>query len=641
LQGARGSKKENIIGCLTIKMATGIGTAKCIVATTAISKNITSKPTSNQSSHFSVKKLFYFAISLLIAVSFYLGNLARSHLISRTATRFDSCETASAAFISQARHVEHIEKLVHPAMLAHPHPSSVLVIGGTQGDDFVKAILVELSRYKKVPEVRVVRSISARRSRSQSHQPPFFTMENICVKYSDSLEELLELYQPPLLENLTSQKQKPFDVVFLLHPYILLSNIDAHHLKNHYIMNLSDYELSILLTLTEDHFMAKNGIIATYLGPSPYSRRKSKLQLQGNCSSMRCEENLQLKLIHDIFRDKQINDIHVYEDSNGSGAESYAIFCKDTNCRQNWFAEEAFISFLIRKRLSSPPLYLDGGTLKRYTRPHKAWQSLYCSFPENSRECSYIDGFDPDILNIGREAFEVKPSSIGEHVGRGIFTKVDIPEGSYIMQEVAVHQVKFSVQSTAIALKAKLLLLKLFQDAVVENMFDYGLQLEVQNHKYEIDSILAYMEGYGYDDDCIYGSSGNFVDSGYNTFMNHGCNKTFNFGTIFWVYDKKAGVSQSEYEYLMLSEEEADVDVPAFEVAKKKTFNPLIDRHLEHMLSSYEGTIFNISKGQELFSNYVHYWGEQEWKVGIEQLRSQCRGESVGMVVKVEGKSTV
>jgi len=122
--------------------------------------------------------------------------------------------------------------------------------------------------------------------------------------------------------------------------------------------------------------------------------------------------------------------------------------------------------------------------------------------------------------------------------------------------------------------------------------------------------------------------------------MNHGCNKTFNFGTIFWVYDKKAGVSQSEYEYLMLSEEEADVDVPAFEVAKKKTFNPLIDRHLEHMLSSYEGTIFNISKGQELFSNYVHYWGKEQWKVGIEQLRSQCRGESVGMVVKVEGKST-
>src|SRR5437870_3800165 len=42
------------------------------------------------------------------------------------------------------------EALIHPAMIAHPHPRSILCIGGTTG-----AIIREVLRYKTVDEVHV------------------------------------------------------------------------------------------------------------------------------------------------------------------------------------------------------------------------------------------------------------------------------------------------------------------------------------------------------------------------------------------------------------------------------------------------------------------------------------------------------
>jgi len=104
------------------------------------------------------------------------------------------------------------------------------------------------------------------------------------------------------------------------------------------------------------------------------------------------------------------------------------------------------------------------------------------------------------------------------------------------------------------------------------------------------------------------------------------------------VFDLRAGIVKSEYEYLLLSEEEADPNNPPEEVVTPKDlFNPLIDRHLEHSESSYEGSIAPISKGEEIFSNYVFQNGVDSWNYGIRDLRSQCRGEKIGTIVQIEG----
>jgi hypothetical protein len=117
-----------------------------------------------------------------------------------------------------------------------------------------------------------------------------------------------------------------------------------------------------------------------------------------------------------------------------------------------------------------------------------------------------------------------------------------------------------------------------------------------------------------------------------------GCNKTFNYGPLFYVFDRKAGVEESEHEYMMISEEEANPDEPLLNPEDRKDlFDPLYDRHLEHMQSSYEGIVSNVSKGQELFCNYVFFSSDETWNYNIHQLRAECHGQSVGTVVEVEG----
>ncbi len=116
-----------------------------------------------------------------------------------------------------------------------------------------------------------------------------------------------------------------------------------------------------------------------------------------------------------------------------------------------------------------------------------------------------------------------------------------------------------------------------------------------------------------------------------------GCNKTFNYGPVFYILDHKAGITESEYEYYMLTEEEANPNEPPKENAvAAELFNPLIDRHLDHYAGSYYGAITNISKGQELFTNYVYYFGLKGWKYGILSLLSQCHGETIGTVSQIE-----
>jgi hypothetical protein len=88
----------------------------------------------------------------------------------------------------------------------------------------------------------------------------------------------------------------------------------------------------------------------------------------------------------------------------------------------------------------------------------------------------------------------------------------------------------------------------------------------------------------------------------------------------------------------MMSEEEADPDKPMLDGETAiDLFNPLQSRHLEHMQSSYEGVILPVSRGQELFCNYVFFSNIDTWKFNILDLRSQCRGEKVGTIVELEG----
>jgi len=203
------------------------------------------------------------------------------------------------------------------------------------------------------------------------------------------------------------------------------------------------------------------------------------------------------------------------------------------------------------------------------------------------------------IPNIPVTDFQVKTSTLGEGAGRGVFTMVDIPVGAYIMQEDAVHTIAFTPYTVKI----------------VEETLDF-----TDGKAGESQKILAFMYGYGYESNVL-GNTGHFVDSSINTFINHGCNGTFNYGP-----PKRLHISESQADPTRYPWPQAD-----------KTFSPMIDRNFESEWSSSDKALQDIEKGGELFLNYLYLTkNEDEWAETVRSLNAQCSGEEIGLVAMVD-----
>jgi hypothetical protein len=451
-----------------------------------------------------------------VIVSFLMGCLSRYYFTMTSKSGAEalkyltgtttSCTLSNEHSISTAGGyaVEHVENLVHPAMLAHPDPKRVLIIGGVREDVEVQKILSEVCRHGTVEKITVVAAVLSNKPANSGNQSCISmpTTEER-VDYLNSLEDLKGLLRQKTTRDSECQQFSTFDLIILLHPFILFSDIVTHSYKSN-----EDYhmELSNLTTSTiQDLAMSPDGILVTHLGPSPYLNRKSKMAFhQNETKNYRCSKNLQLQLITHMASSGQFQDMHIFEDAYSPGSQvtptpqSYAVFCKDFSCRNHWYAEESYMNYQMHERLLSPPIYVDGAMLQRYNRPPKAWESLYCSFSDNRRECQYCNGFDPEVPNISHESFEVKTSSLGINAGRGLFTKVDIAAGSYFMQETSVNLIRFSNQSVSTLLLAKTLLRSMFADfneGEKSKIGSFDVVRGTTELEAEIDSVLTYLEG--------------------------------------------------------------------------------------------------------------------------------------------------
>lgn len=109
-----------------------------------------------------------------------------------------------------------------------------------------------------------------------------------------------------------------------------------------------------------------------------------------------------------------------------------------------------------------------------YQVPHRVVETVFCRRQPPPEEClEYI--FDPSLPNTPADALEVKMSSISDTAGRGLFTKVDIPEESYLSAETAAHPVSFMPSTVNL----------------VES-------LAKDNADYKVNILPWYMEGYGF-----------------------------------------------------------------------------------------------------------------------------------------------
>jgi hypothetical protein len=164
-----------------------------------------------------------------------------------------------------------MENIGHPAMLAHPYPYNILIVGGDKEAINAQAFLTEALHHKSAEKIHMVDS-------AVSKTPAEVYDGNVTCNSSDPEETIVEYVES--LESTLQQKQRNklvfrnlsiFDTVISLYPYDTVSDIYTHkHDKDkEYHMGLSSATLSAMQTLS-DQFTSPNGRLITNLGPSPY-----------------------------------------------------------------------------------------------------------------------------------------------------------------------------------------------------------------------------------------------------------------------------------------------------------------------------------------------------------------------------------
>jgi hypothetical protein len=158
--------------------------------------------------------------------SFLLGCISRYYLALSSCATEGICPKADARSVhSETRDwptnglgkhaVEYMESIVHPAMLAHPYPSNILIVGGAKEVVDVQAFLTGVLHHKSVEKVHMVESVVSR-------TPAEVYDGNVTCNSSDPEETIVE-YVESLESILQQSKNNEINLVFTTPPLLILS----------------------------------------------------------------------------------------------------------------------------------------------------------------------------------------------------------------------------------------------------------------------------------------------------------------------------------------------------------------------------------------------------------------------------------
>ena len=123
------------------------------------------------------------------------------------------------------------------------------------------------------------------------------------------------------------------------------------------------------------------------------------------------------------------------------------------------------------------------------------------------------------------------------------------------------------------------------------------------------------------------GSESYYVDSGLQTFVNHGCNGSFNVAGL---------PSKANQELTEQNAQESDQYLFKKEELDWNIFDPHRLRHLHHYSSSFDYALQDINAGDEILADYLDFSEGADWWAEVQELRNICNGEGVGYITKKE-----
>lgn len=309
------------------------------------------------------------------------------------------------------------------------------------------------------------------------------------------------------------------------------------------------------------------------------------------------------------LKDYDFRKIEDYSEGHGGflGVMKFKIAFKCTSCFTQWHSNQAMIDLAIKERSmrtvdgSNAKLFrfFDGATMIGYQYPSRVVENVFCREIPTPPFCDASHGFDPYTTNIKLSSLEVKTSLI-PNAGRGVFTKIDIPKGSYIGLE--------EVSSNVIVMPEEVHLIQTFLNEAIVNrwkMFD------------------AYLYGLGFSSDFFLDTSYS-IDNGILQFLNHGCNGTNNiqqYNTTEFTADPATMPDELEVTY------------------ESTIYNPCVSRSNLNLQNCGDLTNKDVKAGEELLDTYLAYYTLDTWARGINDLRAQCSAQALGSVGSYELES--
>lgn len=372
----------------------------------------------------------------------------------------------------------------------------------------------------------------------------------------------------PSMDNHTSPQERiSFDIVFLGREMTMVRD------------SSSSSSISFGPTFWSEHLDPKNGILVMPLVGHSYHDRIQRLQVD----------------LVETGQRYYFGKVTDYESHHDTRFLHFAIAFKNKATYAHWHLNEAEYMLRMHKRgISYNDLQvLDGATMTTLAFPSRISTRAFCDLKYGNvcDEMEHSSGVDPFQDNIPYSKLEVKPSSLGELAGRGVFTTVDAPKGTYIDLETSSQSIHASWTTTDLIFPAK---------PQQKSLFDaMGWPLH------------HYFDGYGFYGE-PFGEVSSFVDSGIMTFPNHGCNSSYNVGSA---------LSVNEFD-VILGQPPPDDFSPSFQ---RSVYDPLGERHaLFDKVTSR--SLRDIMAGEELFDNYIFFGGVTYFHDMVKSLRDQCRG---------------
>ncbi|KAL7541057.1 hypothetical protein ACHAXR_010609 [Thalassiosira sp. AJA248-18] len=506
------------------------------------------------------------------------------------------------------------ESIVHPAMITHNNPKRVAIIGGGEG-----ATLREVLKYKSVEEVVILEIDQELVEICAEYMPEWSDCSDIegsdaesCfgdsrarLVYMDAFQWFIDNFGKD--GNDENNEEKKFDVIIMdaLDPNTSVEIAGGLYDDTSFVDSLSNG-------------LTAEGVFVVQLG-------KSKMSSDPPDEVGRFKDTA---LMIDALEESGFKSIHNYDEGHSRFYMpwSYLVAFKHYETRAGWHRTAPQIEIELQQRLhktksgKSVLRYFDAATMMGYQVPSKAEETVYCRKEKFPYECEEFAGIHPEYVSLpASEYLKVMSSGIGDHAGRGLFAKKDIPKDSTLALDEAGKSFHFPPLTWSVISK----LMKWADDV-------YDTIPVIED---EISGVFTFAEGYGHGAKLL-GETHYAVDSGVMLFMNHGCNGTNNYG---YIYDEDREI---------FTENSIDLDditeiIQQNLLNSAEAYSPAMERNYRHGLNSGDYALREIKKGEEILTDYLSFSGDLVgFKEDVLSLRRQCAGEGVGDITNYESESS-